>query len=68
MTKNKHAIATDLKLLDEHVIAPHEYNDAPELTNQQLAEADVHEAGKLIRRGRPPSPHPTVPVKLRLDH
>jgi hypothetical protein len=32
-----------------------EYVDAPELTDEQLAEADLREGDKLIRRGRPPS-------------
>lgn len=67
MTENKHAIATDLKKLDAHVVQPAEYEDAPELTDEQLAEARVHEGGKLIRRGRPPSPSRKQPVKLRLD-
>jgi uncharacterized protein (DUF4415 family) len=67
MTENKRAIATDLKRLDAHVIQPAEYEDAPELTDKQLAEASTHEGGKLVRRGRPPSPSPKQAVKLRLD-
>jgi uncharacterized protein (DUF4415 family) len=67
MPKNKNAIATDLKRLDAHVVQPHEYEDAPELTDTQLAAADVHEGGKLIRRGRPPSPTRKQSVKLRID-
>jgi uncharacterized protein (DUF4415 family) len=67
MTENKHAIATDLKKLDAHVVQPAEYEDAPELTDEQLAEASVHEGGKLVRRGRPQSPSPKQAVKLRLD-
>jgi len=67
MTENKHAIATDLKRLDAHVVAPAEYKDAPELTDAQLAAADVYEGGKLIRRGRPPSASRKLAVKLRLD-
>jgi hypothetical protein len=50
MPKNKNPIATDLKRLDAHIVQPHEYEDAPELTDAQLAAADVHEGGKLIRR------------------
>src|SRR5262249_5789810 len=50
-----------------HIVQPAEYEDAPELTDEQLAEANVHEGGKLIRRGRPPSPARKQPVKLRLD-
>ena len=68
MTENKRGIATDLRKLDAHVIKPEEYEDAPELTNAQLAEADLHEGGKLIRRGRPPSPETRKQsVKIRLD-
>jgi uncharacterized protein (DUF4415 family) len=67
MTENKNAIATDLKKLDAHVVAPAEYEDAPELTNAQLAAANIHEGGKLVRRGRPPSASRKQPVKLRLD-
>jgi uncharacterized protein (DUF4415 family) len=67
MTGNKRAIATDLKKLDAHVVRPSEYEDAPELTDEQLAQADLHEGGKLIRRGRPPSPARKIAVKFRLD-
>jgi uncharacterized protein (DUF4415 family) len=68
MPRNKNAIATDLKRLDAHVVQPSEYEDAPELTDEQLARADLHEGGKLIRRGRPPSPTTRKrPVKLRVD-
>ena len=67
MPKNKSVTATDLKRLDAHVVQPHEYEDAPELTDAQLVAADVHEGGKLIRRGRPPSPTRKQSVKLRID-
>lgn len=67
MTENKNVIATDLKRLDAHVVASAEYRDAPELTDTQLAAANVHEGGKLVRRGRPPSASRKQPVKLRLD-
>jgi uncharacterized protein (DUF4415 family) len=67
MSENKRGIATDLKALDAHVVSPDEYEDAPELTDEQLAEADLHEGGKLIRRGRPPSETRKQPVKIRLD-
>src|SRR6478736_8551538 len=67
MPKNKSAIATDLTKLDAHVVGPAEYNDAPELTDAELVRADLHEGGKLVRRGRPPSPTRRVPVKVRID-
>jgi uncharacterized protein (DUF4415 family) len=42
---------------------------APELTDKQLAQADLHEGGKPVRRGRgrPPSPARKVAIKFRLD-
>lgn len=67
MTVNKKGIATDLKKLDDHVVRPEEYDDAPELTDEQLAGADVHDGDKLVRRGRPPLDRPKVAVKLRLS-
>jgi uncharacterized protein (DUF4415 family) len=57
----------NLKALDAHVVRPDEYVDAPELTAEQLADADLHEGGRLIRRGRPPSETRKQPVKIRLD-
>jgi uncharacterized protein (DUF4415 family) len=67
MTENKRTIATDLKRLDAHVVAPAEYEDAPELTDEQLATADVFDGRKLIRRGRPRSLKRKQAVKIRLD-
>jgi uncharacterized protein (DUF4415 family) len=39
------------------------------LTDEQLAQADPHEGGKPVRRGRgrPPSPVRKVAIKFRLD-
>jgi hypothetical protein len=45
---------TSLPFLDAHVVAPAEYKDAPELTDAQLAAANVHEGGKLVRHGHGP--------------
>jgi uncharacterized protein (DUF4415 family) len=67
MNENKRAIATDLKRLDAHVVQSNEYKDAPELTDEQLARADLHQGGKLIRRGRPLSPTRKKAIKLRID-
>jgi uncharacterized protein (DUF4415 family) len=41
MTKNKHAIRGNLKKLDAHAVRPDEYDDAPELTDAQIAGATV---------------------------
>jgi uncharacterized protein (DUF4415 family) len=56
-----------LKKIDAHVIQPHEYEEAPELTEEELAAADVYEGDRLIRRGRPPLDRPKQAVKLRLS-
>jgi uncharacterized protein (DUF4415 family) len=65
MPKSKRAIGSDLRKVDLHVIAPHEYDEAPELTDEQLANAVLSVGGK--RRGRPPSERSKQAVKLRLD-
>lgn len=57
----------DLKRIDAHVIQPEEYVEAPELTDEQLAAADLYRNGKLVRRGRPKLDRPKEAVKLRLS-
>ena len=42
-------------------------DDAPELTDEWFAAADVYDAGKLIRRGRPVGSGTKELVSLRLD-
>lgn len=37
-------IFSDLQKIDEHVITPDEYDDAPEITDEELARAVLHEA------------------------
>ena len=65
MPKSKRAIGSDLRKVDLHVIAPHEYEEAPELTDEQLANAVLSVGGK--RRDCPPSERAKQEVKLRLD-
>jgi uncharacterized protein (DUF4415 family) len=67
MSESKRRIGSDLAKVDAHVIQPHEYDEAPELTADQLAEADLYEGGKLIRRGRPRKDRPKEAVKLRIS-
>jgi uncharacterized protein (DUF4415 family) len=67
MSANKRPIGSDLAKVDAHVIRPHEYEEAPELTEDQIAEADFYIGDKLIRRGRPKSARPKEAVKLRLS-
>jgi uncharacterized protein (DUF4415 family) len=58
---------TDLKKLDTHVIQPEEYEDIPELTDEDFARGTWHIGGKPIPRGRPKSANPKQHVNLRLD-
>lgn len=44
-------------------------DDAPKLTREWFERAEIHDGGKLVRRGRPPKAEGerTVPVTLRMD-
>ena len=42
-------------------------DDAPEITEQWVSEADLYQGEKLLRRGRPKSQVTKEPVKIRLD-
>lgn len=65
MTERKRNIRSALKRVDRHIIQPHEYDDAPELTDDQLARAVVSVGGRPV--GRPRLAQPKEAVKLRLD-
>lgn len=67
MSESKRAIGSDLARVDAHVIQPHEYDDNPEWTDEVFDRADVHAAGVLVRKGRPPAANPKRQVTLRLD-
>lgn len=62
MTASKRSIKSDLKKVDAYKLKPSDYDDAPELTDEQLANAVVK------RRGRPPlSGESKSQVTLRID-
>lgn len=62
MTASKRPIKSDLRKIDRHQITPAEYDEAPELTEAQLAGAVVK------RRGRPSlGDDAKRAVMLRLD-
>jgi uncharacterized protein (DUF4415 family) len=73
MTESKRAshhtskIGSDLAKVDAHVATAQEFDEIPELTEGWIATADMHQGGKLVRRGRPMAEKTKVPVKLRLD-
>ena len=66
MPKNRKDIRSDLRKLDAHRIRRKEYDDAPELTDEQLASATLEIGGKPVR-GRPRLDHPKTAIKLRID-
>jgi uncharacterized protein (DUF4415 family) len=65
MTKSRRAIRSDLKKVDAHVIKPDEYDDAPELTDAQIAGAMVSIG--IRPRGRPKSETRKEAISLRVD-
>jgi uncharacterized protein (DUF4415 family) len=67
MTEKKRALGSDLPKVDAHVIQSDEYDEIPELTDEWFERADLHEGGKLIRRGRPKSPAPKRHINIRLS-
>jgi uncharacterized protein (DUF4415 family) len=68
MTVKKRPIKSNLAKVDAHPITQAEYDEAPELTEEMLARAEIRHGDKIIRRGRPPLENPKEAVKLRLDH
>jgi len=67
MSESRKRIGSDLAKIDAHVIQPHEYDEAPEWTEEDFARAEIRVGDKLIRRGRPPLERPKQAVKLRLS-
>jgi len=49
------------------VLGPKDYEEIPELTEEWFNRADLYEAGKLVKRGRPKSTDAKEAVSLRLD-
>ena len=66
MPRNVKRIRSDLRKFDAHRVRAKEYNDAPELTDAQLANATLEIGGKPVR-GRPRLENPKTAIKLRID-
>jgi uncharacterized protein (DUF4415 family) len=64
MTGKGENIGSNLAKAKARRITQEEYEEAPELTDEQLSHAVV---SKGVRRGRPPIPNPKRAVKLRID-
>jgi uncharacterized protein (DUF4415 family) len=57
---SRRALGSNLKRVDAHIIQPHEYVDAPELTDEMLS-------GMVVKkRGRPLAANPRKLLSLRL--
>lgn len=67
MPKSRHVIRSTLAKVDAHTIQQPEYDEAPELTDDQLASGRLEHDGVAIRRGRPKAAVTKEPIKLRLD-
>jgi uncharacterized protein (DUF4415 family)/uncharacterized DUF497 family protein len=70
LIEKKRATASDLKKVDEYVLRREDYDDIPELTDEDFARGVWHRGGKPLPhgpRGRPKSRNPKRPVSIRLD-
>lgn len=70
MTEKRRAMASDSKKVDDYVLRKRDYNEIPELTDEDFARGVWHRGGKPLPhgpRGRPKSKNPKRPVSLRLD-
>jgi len=48
----KEPVQSDLHKVDQHEITPEEYDEAPELTEEMLARAEIREGEKILRAAR----------------
>ena len=60
-------IGSDLKKVDAYVLGPKDYEEIPELTDEDFARGTWHIGGKPIPRGRPKAEVTKDAVSLRLD-
>lgn len=70
MTARKRTIKSDLKKVDAYELRPEDYDEIPELSDEDFKRGVWHRGGKPMPhgpRGRPKSKNPKRPVSLRLD-
>lgn len=70
MTGKRHAIGSDLKKVDAYMLRKTDYDEIPELSDEDFARGVWHRDGKPLPegpRGRPRLRDPKQPVSLRLD-
>jgi uncharacterized protein (DUF4415 family) len=67
MTERKRATGSDMKKVDAYVLTQKDYDEIPELTDEDFKRGDWHIGGVPVSRGRPKSTTPKNAVSLRLD-
>ena len=67
MTENRRGTGSDLKKVDEHVTTPGEFEEIPELTDEDFARGVWSIGGKPLRRGRPKASGVKEAVNIRLS-
>ena len=65
--KRSQRIGSDLKKVDAYVLTQADYDEIPELTDEDFARGDLYFGRKLVGRGRPKSELTKDAVSLRLD-
>lgn len=60
-------LGSNMKKVDAYVLGPKDYEEIPELTEEDFARGTVHIGGVPVPRGRPKSQNPKKHVNLRLD-
>jgi uncharacterized protein (DUF4415 family) len=67
MTEKKRGSGSDLQKVDAYVLTQRDYDEIPELTDEDFARGVWHIGGVPVARGRPKSDAPKNAVSLRLD-
>jgi uncharacterized protein (DUF4415 family) len=65
--KRSKRIGSDMKKVDAYVLGPKDYEEIPELTDDDFARGVWHIGGKPVARGRPKADVTKDAVSLRLD-
>lgn len=68
MTEKKRGTGSDMKKVDEYVLTQKDYDEIPELTDEDFARGVWHIGGIPVPRGRPKSNAPKQAISLRLDN
>lgn len=67
MPAKKRASASDMKKVDAYVLKKRDYDEIPELTDEDFARGVWHIGGKPVSRGRPKAAVTKDAISLRLD-